>query len=445
METYINSNAIMDAVGFVIIIVILTGSLKIPNENAQYKKSFNFMVCFTASALIFDVLAWLLDGGNFVGIRALLLICNSLYYLSQIFFCYFWLIFSLHWNQCVKQNTLRFKLLMSLPLIIEVILIFANIFNGRLFYFTYSNTYVRSDWYMFNLMPYIIYICGALAVSVKSVIKPKNDFSKRQSSMLIVFMGLPIFGTVASSFYYGLSFLWTCVALMLLMIYMYTQQEFAMEQMLKVTKEKHQALQLKLMLNESKTRIMLSQIQPHFLYNALGAIQQLCYDDPISAQKAIDDFSHFLRGNMDSLNTDSPILFNSELEHVKYYLSLEKMRFSDRLNVNYDIKCTDFTLPTLTLQPLVENAVRHGITKKENGGSVNITTYEEESGYNIIIEDDGVGFVVEDINEDDTLHVGLSNVKKRLEIICASELIITSQPQKGTRVQIIIPKEKKDK
>lgn len=126
-----------------------------------------------------------------------------------------------------------------------------------------------------------------------------------------------------------------------------------------------------------KIDMMLSQIQPHFIFNSLTVIKHFCRYDPKLAEKAILDFSRFLRGNMDSLNSREPIYFNKELEHTKAYLSLEKYRFGEDLDILYDIQATQFVLPPLTLQPIVENAVRHGIRETPDGkGTVTIMTRE---------------------------------------------------------------------
>ena len=110
---------------------------------------------------------------------------------------------------------------------------------------------------------------------------------------------------------------------------------------------------------------MVSQIRPHFMYNALSSIAALCKLDPDTAYDATITFSDYLRGNMDSLKQTAPIPFEKELEHLKKYLHIEKMRFGNKLNIVYDICATDFEIPQLTVQPLAENAVKHGISKKK--------------------------------------------------------------------------------
>lgn len=195
---------------------------------------------------------------------------------------------------------------------------------------------------------------------------------------------------------------------------------------------------------QSRISVMLSQIQPHFLYNSLNTIRYLCIEDPEKAEQAVIDFASFLRGNVDSLNSTGLITFEKELDHVKHYLSLEKNRFGDRVNVEYRIGVDKFLLPPLTIQPIVENAVRYGITKKEEGGTVTIKTSETEKEYEITIYDDGVGFDAnaKPAKDDKRTHVGIENVRKRLQDQCNGSLTIYSMPNKGTVVKIKIAKEK---
>lgn len=198
---------------------------------------------------------------------------------------------------------------------------------------------------------------------------------------------------------------------------------------------------------QNRIAIMMSQIQPHFLYNALTSIQELCLCDPERAHTVLIKFSQFLRGNMDSLKTSELIPFDKELEHVKNYLYLEKMRYNEYLEIEYEIKVSDFLLPALSIQPIVENAVRYGVGKKEEGGRVAIRTYDTEAYYKITIEDDGVGFIVENMEkgiEQDLRrsHIGLKNVENRLRAQCDGQLKVESQLGVGTKVIILIPKKR---
>jgi len=197
-------------------------------------------------------------------------------------------------------------------------------------------------------------------------------------------------------------------------------------------------------LAESRISIMLSQIQPHFLYNALAVISRLCDKDPAEAKKATINFSNYLRSNMNLLERTEPIPFANELNHTISFMNLEQAMYGEALTVKYDIKEDNFKLPALTVQPIVENAVKHGIGKKEGGGTVSISTKETQTDYQVVIRDDGIGFDPEKTanakGNDGETHVGINNVRLRLSAQCGGSLDIKSSPGEGTTAKIIIPK-----
>lgn len=197
----------------------------------------------------------------------------------------------------------------------------------------------------------------------------------------------------------------------------------------------------KIELHENQTQVMISQIQPHFLYNALTAIYQLCSENVTKAQETILDFTDYLRTNMDSIQEKDPIPFRKELEHTKTYLNIERVRFGEDLNVEYDITYSDFFIPALTLQPLVENAVKYGIRGREGGGKVVISTRRANGFIYISVQDDGKGFIPDDLPQDKKSHVGISNTKNRLRLLCGGELCIKSTPGKGTTATIMLREE----
>ena len=198
--------------------------------------------------------------------------------------------------------------------------------------------------------------------------------------------------------------------------------------------------QKELALSESNNSLVLSQIQPHFLYNALTSIYRLCDVKPEAAKEAVSNFSKYLRGNLDSIKQTKMISFADELKHLQAYLSLEKIRYDDDLDIKYDIKATEFFIPPLTVQPLVENAVNHGIGDLPGGGLVTISTEEKRDYYEIRVSDNGVGFDPETVPEDGRSHLGIMNVRSRLNIMCHGTLDIKSAPGDGTVAIIQIPK-----
>lgn len=198
-------------------------------------------------------------------------------------------------------------------------------------------------------------------------------------------------------------------------------------------------------LYEARVSIMVSQIQPHFMYNALSSIAMMCEIDPEAAQETTITFAKYLRGNMDSLKQTKPVPFTKELEHLKNYIYIEKVRFADRLNVEYDIQADNFELPLLSIQPLVENAIKHGISRKKQGGTVTIATRETNDAFEVIVSDDGVGFDTNAPKQDDgRSHVGMENTEKRLKDMCNADLIIESEIGKGTTAKVTIPKIRKE-
>ncbi|MCL2627704.1 MAG: histidine kinase [Oscillospiraceae bacterium] len=200
--------------------------------------------------------------------------------------------------------------------------------------------------------------------------------------------------------------------------------------------------QKELELTQSRIAIMTSQIQPHFIHNALAAIKSMIRVDPDQAAEAIVEFSSYLRSNINSLSNTEPVSFNNELSHVETYLSIEQKRFRNKLNVTYDITERDFCLPALSIQPIVENSVRHGITsRKETGGNISISAHKINDEIVITVADDGAGFDINQIKKEQGLaNVGIQNAKTRLAEMVGGTLEIQSIIGTGTTVTIRIPK-----
>jgi LytS/YehU family sensor histidine kinase len=198
------------------------------------------------------------------------------------------------------------------------------------------------------------------------------------------------------------------------------------------------AAKLEKELEDSRIAIMLSQIKPHFLYNVLNTIYHLYRKEPETAQDAISSFAEYLRCNMLSIEKSEPIPFTEEYQHVQTYLSLEQIRFRGKLDVIYDVEVTDFKLPPLTVEPLVENAVKHGVTKKRGGGSVTVSTRRTDEGVLITVADTGIGFDPDTYMEDGKPHVGIRNVRERLQNMVGGSLSITSTGA-GTVAVVTIP------
>ena len=192
-------------------------------------------------------------------------------------------------------------------------------------------------------------------------------------------------------------------------------------------------------LAESRISTMMSQIRPHFIYNTLGSIEQLCELDPKKAGELVHNFAKYLRGNFGELDNPKPILMSQEMEHVRHYISIENVRFPD-MTFSFEMNSGDFHLPALTIQPIVENAIKHGLMKLSKGGTIRVISYETDSHYCVSVADDGMGFDTGELL-DERKHVGIRNIRERLKAMVGGTLEIESTVGVGTKVLISIPKE----
>ena len=305
----------------------------------------------------------------------------------------------------------------------------AATFSHLPFYIDENNHFHGGFWYFGKTVFVISYILLLYLIycTVSQYIKKKTWLWIPIANIVLVFIS-PLLDISPLYRDYPVSYLTIAIVCCGLFYYIWLHLEFV-----KAHKKSFMA--------EQRIKIMMSQIQPHFLYNSLSSISELCVTDPQKAQTLTDDFSEYLRYNLTALNTEKMISFEKQLEQTNTYLKIEKTRFGERVNVVYDINAQDFEIPTLTVQPLVENAVRHGICKRPKGGTITIRSYETKKEYVIVIEDNGVGFDTDNIVSDGETHVGLQNVRTRLAYF-GDTLETESEQGVGTTVTIRVPKKK---
>ena len=190
-----------------------------------------------------------------------------------------------------------------------------------------------------------------------------------------------------------------------------------------------------------RIQIMMTQIQPHFLYNTLSTIQVLCSVDPRRAAEITGKFSVYLRQNLNSLEFPGMISFEKELEHTRTYADIEMIRFPN-IRVEYAIEDAGFSLPPLTVQSIVENAIRHGVRIREEG-IIRVSARKAEGVHEIVISDNGVGFDTGAIQGNDGTHIGLKNVQERIERMCGGSVTVDSRLGEGTAVTLRIPEREK--
>lgn len=188
-----------------------------------------------------------------------------------------------------------------------------------------------------------------------------------------------------------------------------------------------------------QARLMQHQIRPHFIFNSLLAIKQLCIESPKAAAEALQHFASYLRTNLEAMSSEDMIPFSQELLSIREYVALEQADPASRFQMRYEVDFDDFELPILTVQPMVENAIRHGIATRKGDGVVTIRTMLEEKNVVITIEDNGRGVPVETRQQAEHRSTGVKNVKERLRLLCNGELAIINTDH-GTIVRITIPR-----
>ena len=251
----------------------------------------------------------------------------------------------------------------------------------------------------------------------------------REKAAFATYCVLPLIAIIFQNFFKGYAIAYVSIIVAIEVLFFFLN----VEKNVKLAKEEEKA-------KEAQIRVMLSQIQPHFVYNSLSAISTLIPLDPEKAQKALDDFTAYLRINLSTLTESHLIPFEDELRHIKTFIALEELRFPDRINVIYDLDVTDFYLPPLSVQPLVENAIKHGILKKMEGGTVKISTYEDDDAYIVKIEDNGIGFDKDGVDFASNKHFGLNNIAYRIAKMSGGSLHMESEPNKGAKAVATFPK-----
>ncbi len=302
---------------------------------------------------------------------------------------------------------------------------------GVFYYIDEGNVYHRTDWHWVSLA-YVVLVDSANAVLV---LRSRTALDRLTLACLLFYVLTPIPAVLIQMFIYGLNF--TMIASVIGLIVVFLEMQVHSSRML--MKRNEELAQSRVELSESRIAVMVSQIQPHFLFNTLDSIYYLCDEDPSRAKQAIDGFSSYLRANLDSLNQTGPVAIETELTHVSTYLELEKISMEELLEYEIGDEVGGFSVPALSVQTLVENAVKHGIGKKPGGGKVVVSTSETDDCYLVSIVDDGVGFVVSD--DTGAGSVGIRNTETRLSAMCGGGLEIASEPGVGTTAVIRIPKE----
>ena len=323
--------------------------------------------------------------------------------------------------------------LVIISTVVAIILWITSDISRQFYYLDAQGNYTRGPLYWMCQFYCIIVMLGNIAI----LLKHRKAVRKHDVVSLLVYGLIPIISVPVQLLWKTTTFnLATTLALLYICISVH------MAQYDRIAEQEKQLMQQEHELSMNQMQMMIAQIQPHFLYNSLTALAQLCSKDSKEAKKAIINFADYWRNHMNAIDKKELISFEEELKYVKIYLYLEQLRFGDDLHVEYDLQTTDFKVPTLSVQPFVENAMNWGVGQKEDGGTVRITTRENEEQIELCVIDDGVGFDTSKMEEkgDGRQHIGVRNARARFQKMCNGTVDIYSEKGKGTKVRINLPK-----
>ena len=415
-------NLTMECLGIFVLLLIF-GSIVRSGLNNRINVLFLVVVALDVLYLFSDAVFWLIDGIPSLHFANLLI--NTIYCVCPVSMAFVYWYIMCEWLEDDPEQFAFSTKTINLVSVVNIGCLIGNIWGG--YYFSVSpqtGQYQRGPAYVFFLfLPFVL-----LLVSFFHILK--KDLPHSDKVILMIYPLLPYISTFEALYHVGPTLL--PIGTFCSLVFLYSN--------LYVRREK-ELIHRQQELTQSQLNAMLLQINPHFILNTLGSIDSLCVENPTEAQSLLRLFSRHLRNNFLDTVSEPLVPFKMELEHLQNYLSIEQVRFP-RLNVVYDIKAENFNIPSMSVQPLAENAVRHGICKRRKSeGTLTVSSWETDDAYLICVVDDGVGFS-EHLKEDNESHIGIENVRKRLELICGGSLAIHSAPNEGTKCLITLPKRK---
>ena len=287
-----------------------------------------------------------------------------------------------------------------------------------------SNIVRQCKLFALSQVPCILIFIGNLSHTIIN----RKTVSKQLFACLTACMLIPLVSLVMQTFLFGIDLVNMALIVTLMLIFVVMQNQFVNEY-----------IEQKNRLQESNLRLILSQVKPHFIFNSLTAIAQLCDENPPLAKDTTISFAKYLRGNLSALEKTEAIPFEEELQHIRNYLNIETVRFGEYLKVVFDLETVDFRVPVLSIQPLVESAVKHGVGMNENGGTITLSVHDDGEVITVKVIDDGVGFEPSETEGTDG-HIGLSSSIERLKMLCNAGVTVKSEIGKGTEITVSLPK-----
>lgn len=420
MEWNMRANIGIAGAAMAIAVIGLILSLGVRYTQKGYKKYlvaiFSLLTAYTVSNFILwnvtDV-----EGYGYMIVSYVCLFCESLFSSMILPVLNKFLLYCAGKN--IRNNPLVY-IIDLLWMVYFVLLVIAQ-FTKWIYYYTPDNEYFRGPLYSVLLIPLVL----LMAVNLLVLFKYRMKLSRRYRIAFAVYFLVPLLCMVVQMFYSTvlMTVLGSAVsALIMLWIIVLDQMERSVAQAHEIAQQ--------------RASINVLQMQPHFIYNTMMGIYYLCDQDPKRAKQVTLDFTTYLRKNFAAIVSEDTVPFRDELEHTRAYLAVEQAQFEDSLFVSLDTPHTLFRLPPLTLQPIVENAVKHGLKSSSDPIHISVITRQTDKVSEIIVEDDGAGF---DPVNDNEPHIALNNIRERLEMMCKGTLEISQREGGGTSVKVTIP------
>ena len=329
-------------------------------------------------------------------------------------------IFLLHCSRETIKRSALFSAVMALLGAFFAMLVAAQ-FTDAFYSVTPENEFIRGSYYAVFLAPMI----SVLILNIVGTFRRRKKLSKKYFIGLLIYL-LPMGATVFVHMFLSVEiFVVFGMALFALIMFGLILSD-------NVEQYTHQQREIA----HQRASIMVLQMRPHFIYNSMMGIYYLCDQDSQKAKQVTLDFTTYLRKNFAAIASEDAIPFLDELEHTRAYLAVEQAQFEDSLFVNFDTPVTMFRIPPLTLQPIVENAVVHGLRGSNAPIHISVATRQTDTANEIIIADDGPGFATADNSEP---HIALNNIRGRLELMCHGTLTISQRESGGTTVKVTVP------
>ena len=319
------------------------------------------------------------------------------------------------------RNSTLFISVVSLWTALFILLCITQFTKG-IYHFTSDNEFIRGPWYPVL----IILIAAPVILNLAGVICRRHKLTRSYYIAFLVYL-LPSLAALIIHMF---------ISAFLLIVIAISIGALSMLGII-MANQVGQYLYQQRVISDQRASIAVLQMRPHFICNTMMSIYYLCEQDPQKAQQVTLDFTTYLRKNLSVMTSNDTSLFSDELEHTRAYLAVVQAQHEDSLFVEYDTPHTSFRVPSLTLQPIVENAVKYGMNP-DNAEPLHISikTVKTASGYEIIVEDNGPGFRPADNKEP---HIALANIRERLTLTCGGTLEITSCETGGTRVKVFVP------